>query len=177
MSQSWKKIWIKFWGYSTQGEISSIVAVTFCPNIDKKYFHCHRRLQCLYREENTWGLKFGSEKKSLLKKWKFGESKCMVTALWPAENCHYTFSQYLYSSQWSQPRQDALKRSNPKVTKPMNWLENHLLKWKDLSPRYCNELNSTVALLFSKPWLQHSVWTWRKPQLHLHISWYWNLII
>lgn len=147
------------------------------PKHRQKIFPLSWKVTIPVNKENTWGLKFGSEKKSLLKKWKFGESQCMVTDLWPAENYHYTFAQYLYSSQWSQPRQDALKRFNPKVTKPMNLLENNLLKWKDHSPRYCNELNSTAALLFCQPWLQHSVWAWYKPQLHLHISWYWNLII
>lgn len=176
MSCSWKKIWIKFWAYSTQGEIFSTVAVTFCPNTGKNNFLCHRKLQCLYREQNAWRLKFGSERKSPLKKWKFGESQCMVIVLWPAENCHYTFAHYLYSSQCSEPRQDALKRSNLQVTKLRNLSENHLLKWKDHSPRHRNELHSTAALLFCQPQLQHSVcmsWATATP---LH-NWYWNLII
>lgn len=118
------------------------------PKHRQKYFLCCRKLQCLYREENAWGLKFGSERKSLPKKRKFVESQCMVTDLWPAENCHYTFAQYLYSWQCSQPRQYALKRSNPQVTKLTNLSENHLMIWKDHSLRYCNELHSTAALLF-----------------------------
>lgn len=111
------------------------------------------------------------------------KTSAWLNDLWPAENCCYTLARYLYSSQHSQPRQDALKRSDLQVTKSMNLLGNHLLKREDHTPGNCNRSHSTTVLLLLTRHAalcisaRYLICAWHEPHLHIHISLYWNLII